>query len=329
MPNIVMHHHFGKVVYSALPDEIKNSFNNIDFYDYGTSGPNAFGYINFLNSKQLKDNKNFVNYMHKHKTKDFFVKLIEIAKVDYNIYNYLCGLITHYFLDVYTDPFILYFTGVYDPNDESTIVYRGSEERLRKAMDCYVIENYYDSKVNSFNIKRKILKLKKVSKNSKESLDRIYLTVYGRNDGYKYVNNSIKWQRRYYSFIFDRFGLKHKYFSKKDDGISLCDYNQISYYDKQIRKSQLDIFNFHKELWNNPVDKDMKSNDSFFDLFDKAKSVAVNCITDLYKYIFGNETFDIDFYFKDLSYVTAIPCSYDLEMKFFANIFKKDLLKND
>ena len=25
MPNIVMHHHFGKVVYSALSDEVKKS----------------------------------------------------------------------------------------------------------------------------------------------------------------------------------------------------------------------------------------------------------------------------------------------------------------
>ena len=124
---------------------------------------------------------------------------------------------------------------------------------------------------------------------------------------------------------FDRFGLLNKILSKKDDGISKKDLNQISYYNKKINLAATDIFNLKHLTWNNPVDKDIQSDDSFFDLFDKAKEMAVNCITDLYKYIFGNESFDFDYYFKDLSYYTGFPCAYNLEMKYFDNIFKKDL----
>ena len=78
------------------------------------------------------------------------------------------------------------------------------------------------------------MKLKKISKHSKESLDRLYSIIYGKNEGYKFINNCIKWQRRYYSLIFDRFGLIDKYLSKKDDGISQIDYKEISYYNKSI-----------------------------------------------------------------------------------------------
>ena len=329
MPGIVMHHHFGKVVYSALPEEIKAVLNNVNVYDYGTSAPDSFSYVNFINNKNQKDSKAFSDYVHTHKTKDFFAKLVEISKVDYTMFNYLCGNITHYFLDVFTNPFISYHSGIYNSKDETTIIYRGLQRKLERAMDCYVIENYYDSKVNSFNIKNKILKLKKISKNSKESLDRLYLTVYGKNDGYKFVNSSIKWQRRYYSLIFDRFGLKNKFLTKRDDGISQNDYKQVSYYDKTININEIDIFNFKHNTWNNPVDKDMVSTDSFFDLLDKAKKVCVNCIQDLYTAIYGNETFDVEAYFKDLSYITGIPCTYDLEMKFFNIIFKKDLSKTN
>ena len=325
MAGIVMHHHFGKVVYSALPEEVKNVLNNVNLYDYGTTCPDSFTYVNFINHKSLKENQSFANYAHTHKTKDYFVKLIEIAKVDYNMFNYLCGNITHYFLDTFTNPFIYYSAGVYDPSQESTIIYRGLKKRLERAMDCYVIENYYDSKVNSFKITNKILKLKRISKHSKESIDRLFLSVYGKNDGYKFINSSIKWQRRYYQLIFDRFGLKNKIFSKKDDGVSFNDYQQVSFYNKSINTNEIDIFNFNRNDWYNPVDKDLVSNDSFFDLLDKAKKFAVNCINDLYKSIYGNETFDFDFYFKDLSYITGVPCSYDLEMKFFNIIFKKDL----
>ena len=42
MPNIVMHHHFGKVVYSALSDDIKKAIDDVNLYDFATSGPNSF-----------------------------------------------------------------------------------------------------------------------------------------------------------------------------------------------------------------------------------------------------------------------------------------------
>lgn len=329
MPGIVMHHHFGKVVYSALSEEIKAVLNNTNIYDYGTTGPNSFEFVNFINSKSRLDNKSFSDYVHTHKTKEFFTKLVDISKVDYTMFNYLCGMITHYFLDVYTNPYMYYKTGLYNPGDEATFIYRGLKQKLERAMDCYVIENYYDSKVNSFNIKKKILKLKKISKHSKESLDRLYSIIYGKNEGYKFINNSIKWQRRYYSLIFDRFGLIDKYLSKKDDGISQIDYKEISYYNKSVDINELDIFNFKRTEWCNPVDNVIVQNDSFFDLFDKAKKICVECITNLFYYIYGNETFDTDYYFKDLSYFTGIPCAYDFEMKNFDIIFKKDLSKTN
>lgn len=321
MPGIVMHHHFGKVVYSALPDEVKKAIYNIDLYDFATTGPDAFSYINFLNSKVQKENKAFSNYMHIHRTKEFFVKMVEISRVDYNVFNYLCGFVTHYYFDTFANPYIYYKTGVYDESDPSTVMYRGLNEKLKKAMDCYAIEHYYDSKPKSFNIRRKLLKLKKISKTSKESLDRLYSIVYGKNDGYKYVNSAIKWQRRYYRLILDRFGLKHRFLCKRDDGISEVDLTQISYFDKTINHNDIDIFNFKRYMWSNPVDKEMRHDESFFELLDIAKKLSVDCINALYRYVFGNESFEFDYYFKDLSYLTGIPCSYDLEMKYFDNIF--------
>lgn len=325
MPNIVMHHHFGKVVYSALPENVKKSIEYIDLYDFATTGPNCFEKIHFLNSKNNNEHKMFCDQMHTKKSKDFFMKMIEMARVDYHMFSYLCGFVTHYFLDAYTNPFIINLTGLYDPNDETTLEYRGMEERLKIAYDCYVIENYYDCKPNAFRINRKILKLRKIKKQFKGSLDRLYSSIYGKTDGYKYVNSAIRWQKAYYALTFDRFGLINKILSKKDDGKSLVDLNQISYHNKKIDTTKVDIFNLKHDLWNHPVDKDMQSNESYFDLFDKAKKITVECINDLYKYVKDAETFDFDYYFKDLSYYNGFPCNYNLEMKFFNNILKKDL----
>ena len=325
MPGIVMHHHFGKVVYSALAEDIKNSIDKVNLYDFATTGPNCFSKINFFNSKIQKENNNFSEHMHSHKTKEFILKMIEIARVDYNMFNYLAGFITHYYLDVFTNPYIFYSTGIYDVNDESTLIYRGMREKLEIAMDCYVIENYYDANSNAFPIANKILKLNRFTKNSRESIDRLFSTVYGRNDGYKYMNSAIRWQKLYYFLTYDRFGLLDKILKKKDDGKSITDLSQISYYNKRVNLAAADIFNLKHFLWNNPVDKDIQTDESFFDLFDKAKKITVECISDLHKYIFYGESFDFDYYFKDLSYYTGFPCAYNLEMKYFDNIFKKDL----
>ena len=180
MPNIVMHHHFGKVVYSALSEEVKKVIDNIKLYDFATSGPDCFEKINFFSGKS--DNQNFSDYLHEHKSKEFLTKLVDIARVDYNMFNYLCGFITHYFLDTYTNPYIYHKVGIYEKDDIETLEYRGLHMRLERAMDCYVIENYYEGKPHKFNIKRKILKLKKINKSSKEGFDRLYLSVYGKNE---------------------------------------------------------------------------------------------------------------------------------------------------
>lgn len=323
MPDLVMHHHLGRVVYSALPEEIKKAIQNVDLYDFATAGPDPFFFYHFFNRKLQKESKDFGDLMHRHHTKDFFVKMIEISKVDYNMFNYLCGFVTHYYLDSLAHPYVFYKTGVYKPEDPSTLVYRGLHTKLERAMDSHIIQVYYDSNPNSFKIYKKILGLKKLPKSSKESFDRLYSNVYGINDGFKYVNQTVKWQRRFYKVIYDPFGLKNKLLTKKDDGTSPLDLSVLSYYNKSIKEEGIDIFNFKHKEWSNPVDKEMVKTQSFFELFDEAKDLSVECINDLYRHIFLNESFDVDKYFKDLSYITGVPCSYDLEMKYFDNIFKK------
>lgn len=325
MPNIVMHHHFGKVVYSGLSEEVKKAIDDVKLYDFATTGPDSFEKINFISHKSLKENKAFSEYMHTHKTKEFFMKMTEMSRVDYHLFSYLCGFVTHYYLDVYTNPFITYFSGVYDPSDETTLENRGINQKIKIAMDCFVIKDYYDTKPNAFRINSRLLRLKRLNKDFKETFDKLYSSVYGKNDGYKYVNSAIKWQKHYYGLMFDRFGIIDKFLSKKDDGISKTDLKYVSYYNKKINSNEFDIFNLKRNPWNNPVDKDFQYNDSFFDLFDKAKKMTVECINELYKYIFDGETFDFDYFFKDLSYYSGFPGVYNLEMKFFNNIFKKDL----
>lgn len=319
MPDLVMHHYFGKKVYESLDENIKNKINNIDLYDFATAGPDPFFFVKFLNGKENKKSLEFGNYMHNNKVSEFFIELTEVCKKEPEMFNYLSGFICHFALDSKAHPYVFHKTGVYKKDDESTLVYRGLHTKLERAMDSYIIKNEYHQNPNKFKITKEILKLKKIDDDIKFAFDSVYKKVFHKDDGYKHVNASIKYQRKFYKFIYDPIGIKQKLFTKLDNGKSGLDLKVLSYYNKTI--DNLDIFNTKKEKWVNPLDNRIESNDSFFELFDSGLLEAKKLIEISYKYIFNGEDINLKQYFKNISYLHGLECELGLDMKYFNNIF--------
>lgn len=321
MPDLVMHHHFARVVYSALTDEAKRSINNNGLYDFACLGPDAFLFSNFLSKEKNKSAREICELLHSTKTQDFLVELAKLAKINKDLFPYLCGYVTHYYLDITTNPYIYYKTDIYDPEVPNSIKNRGLKLKLERAMDSYVIQNYYSVSPNKFKIYKKILYLKKIPKTIQRDLDVLFSKVYGINEGYKKVNKSLKSNKMFYRFIYDPFGIKNKLFEKFDNGKSEVDWNYVSFYNKSLNTRTFDIFNFKHERWFNPVNKEITSIDSFFNLFDKAKLMSLECIETLYNYVFFDEDVNLEYYFSNVSYKTGLNCHGDNVMKYFNNIF--------
>ena len=298
MPDLVMHHHFARVVYSALTDEAKRSINNNGLYDFACLGPDAFLFSNFLSKEKNKSAREICELLHSTKTQDFLVELAKLAKINKDLFPYLCGYVTHYYLDITTNPYIYYKTDIYDPEVPNSIKNRGLKLKLERAMDSYVIQNYYSVSPNKFKIYKKILYLKKIPKTIQRDLDVLF-----------------------YRFIYDPFGIKNKLFEKFDNGKSEVDWNYVSFYNKSLNTRTFDIFNFKHERWFNPVNKEITSIDSFFNLFDKAKLMSLECIETLYNYVFFDEDVNLEYYFSNVSYKTGLNCHGDNVMKYFNNIF--------
>ncbi len=321
MPDIVMHHHFARVVYSALTDEAKKSINNIGLYDFACTGPDAFFFSNFMNKEKNKRSREVCDILHTSNTQAFLVELAKLAKINKDLFAYLCGYITHYYLDIETNPYIYYKTGIYNVDVPNTIKNRGLKMKLERAMDSYVIENYYSVAAKKFKVHKKVFHLNRVPKTIQRDLDVLFSKVYGINEGYKLVNKSLKSNKTLYCLLHDSLGLKNKILSKFDNGKSEVDLNYLSFYNKSLNTRTFDIFNFKHERWFNPVNKEISSIDSFFNLFDKAKTMSLNCIETMYNYVFLDEDVNLEYFFSNVNYKTGLDCEKDNEMKYFNNIF--------
>jgi len=318
MPDIVTHHYFARKTLELLPKKIREKL-NLDLYNFASGGPDPFFFIAFLNPKKSARALSFGGKMHRENTKMFFAEMIKITKEDKKLFSYLAGFTTHYYLDSTIHPYVYHITGEYRKDDNTTLEYRGLHTKLERAIDSYFIRYYYNREPHKFKIHKEILKLKKLDITLKESFDKLYFNVYGLKEGFQYVNKAIKYQRRFYFLIFDRFGLKNKLLSIIDNNKIRIDLKNLTYYKKEI--NDLDIFNKNKNRWRNPVDNKIISNDSFFELFKAAKEKSLSAIKTIYDYIYNNEAFIIEEYFNNLSYITGLDCEDKRPLKHFNNIF--------
>jgi hypothetical protein len=321
MPDLVMHHYFGKSVYHKLPDEIKVKIDNIKLYDFATAGPDPFFFVSFWNGKKNKESLNFGNFMHKNKTRDFFIKLIDVSKKDEKMFSYLCGFIAHYALDLKAHPYVFYHTGVYNKDDITTLQYRGLHTVLERGMDTYIIKKHYYKNPNRFKIYKHVLTLKKLDESLKPSVNEVFKKVFNKSDGFEHVNKSIKDQRKFYKFIYDPFGIKNKLLAKLDNNKSSLDLKTLSYYGKEIK--DVDIFNLNKNKWTNPADVTITSSESFFELFDSALEDCIKMIKVAYEVVFEIKEINLNNYFLNLSYLTGLDVETEQPMKYFKNIFDK------
>ncbi len=323
MPGLVMHHHFASVVHKSLSDEIKKSINNRALYDFASYGPDSHKFHDFLSKDKIAESLAYSEYMHTHNTKNFLVELLKLAKLNHDLFPYIAGYVCHYYLDSTSNPYIYYKSGLYDKNVNNSIKYRGLKLKLERAMDAYVIENYnYGPSTNKYRIKRKLLNLRKLPKSIMHDIDVLYMKTYDINNGYKFVNKTIRNQRLVYALIYDPLGIKNKLFEKIDNGKSYVCLKYMSFYNKSLNARKLDLFNFKHERWFNPVKEEIYSIDSFFDLFEKAKKMSLKCIEAMYKYVFLDEEMQFDFFFQNISYYTSLDCEANNEMKNFNIIFK-------
>ena len=84
-------------------------------------------------------------------------------------------------------------------------------------------------------------------------------------------------------------------------------------------ETNLSYLNLNHQPWHDPWDITKKHTTSFFDLYNLALEETIQAITKVTTQLENKEINEreLNILFKDLSYVTGIPCKEKVKMKYF------------
>lgn len=308
MPDPVTHYWFGQCVLSELENEICSVVNN-GIYDRALQGPDPWSTIGFYGGRYKKFSDRSVR-MHKEKTRDYLVALTGEAKENGDVFSVLAGNICHYCLDKYVHPYIICRSGDYDGTDK-TYKNRNAHVRIERAIDSYIIREFYGKISWRFAFSKKIFSLKKYPESLSCSLDRVFFYVYGWSSGFDAFNRGLKDERRFYALMQDPFGVVKVLLQPFSRGRN--NYCAYSYYRCDI--NAIDYLNDGKAIWHHPFDVSIESCDSVMDLIALAKQDAKLMIRAAYNAVYNGVSVCFEQIYGNSNYSTGFDCD-DIRNKY-------------
>ena len=292
MPDPVTHYVFGQQVIAQLPGDIRKAM-EMPVYQRAIQGPDPWSTLGFYGGKAKRYARRGVA-MHRCKTGLFLLELTRRAKQEQALFSVLAGTICHYCLDRHAHPYIICRGGTRD----------GGHTRLERAIDSYYIRSTYGKKPWHFSLPRQIMSCRQYPKTLRHGLNAAYKTVYGWEDAFPLINQSLRDERWFYGLMQDPFGLVHMLLRLVSGGKT--NYSMYSFFHRDIHRGKLDYLNEERKPWQHPFDPSIVSTASFFDLFDRAKQEAVEMIRVAYDWIFqGGESMPL---FENSNYSTGFDC---------------------
>ena len=326
MPSSMTHTYFGLDVYQKLNKNSKDKIKQvIEYYKLFCQGSDPFMFYHFLLGKKAKKIGKIQKIVHTTKTRNFFLAIInyindkDLANDEYAI-AYLYGHICHYYLDLYTHPFLYYKSGVFNKNIKNTYKYNGLHQQIEYAIDLYFIKNRENIDSKKFKIYKEIFNVKKLSPKLKGIIDATMGNVYSINNISSIYEKSIWYMKHFFRLAnYDPYGVKLKIYALIDK-ISPQDFIRVKELSFSNEYKNIDKFlNLSNEPWYLPWDKSKSYNTSFLDLYNLALNEAIKTINEV-NLMLNNNKLDkkrLNELFKDLSYTTGIKCNKEVKLKYF------------
>lgn len=312
MPSIVTHTYFGMDVYKKLKPKIRKKISEKTYLSF-TKGPDVF-YHDYLDIDG-KNVRRFGYTLHDEKTKDFLIAYIDhILKYrlekNKEVVGSLYGMITHYYLDQYTHPLIYYKCGLS----------KTKHTEMERLIDLYMLEKREKKAPHKIKLHPLLFPHIKFSPALKNLLNRVYHDVYGKEKmGNKYVSSLKNMKINYRLFYYDKYKIKVKIYNLIAKVVK-GDKQSIRYitFSNDLRK-KVGYINFEHDEWTNPIDKNITSTDSFFDLYNKALIETVKTINKCNEVLNGDaEIKSLKKVIKNNSCITGIDCDLYSKMQHFS-----------
>lgn len=290
---------------------------NMDVLYLASQGPDPYFYIRSAESKAIG------SIMHQSKVKEMFLNMTSLVKENLNIdtYSLLVGFISHHILDVYTHPYIFYYSGRYIPEDKSTQQYRALHKRFEQSMDVALIEKEHKIKAHKLDMSKLYFKEFNIPEAVLDVINKVTKKTYHiESADVDFLAGAQRFHRIAKNFIYDRFGFHKIFLSIVDIFAPKTDlfYKDLSYYH---HLEKFDFLNEEKRTWHHPV-TNKAFNFSVIELYEMAKDKLNQMISKLDEYLYNNQKIDLNTLYEDLSYETGLDLSKNQEMKYFVNYRK-------
>lgn len=202
----------------------------------------------------------------------------------------------------------------------STHNYKSNHLKFERAIDSVFIKEHWNASPHRFKIYKEILGVKRIPASVRAILNISLYKVYNVSEGsYKY-ESSFKDMKSYFKyFARDKFGLKRKllrFIDRRFGKDSTIIFETLSYY-KNIE--EIDYFNEQRKEWTHPCYPEEKSSETFFELYEKAITRAVDLITKTYDFFTDENITTVDY--GNLSYSTGKDCTDKTPMQYFNSIY--------
>ena len=323
MPSATTHSYFILDVYEKLPLErkkfLKAQITNLRCF---SQIPDSLQYYKTVNRNRTNKVRLFSKYFHTHKTGEYITTLINYIKYNYykdnpEVMAFLYATISHYVLDCNINPFIYYYSGVYDKNKKKTFKYKDQKEIIENYIDQYMIRTRENKKVRVCKPYIDVEEIPTYSSELKEVIDFAFKETFKVKGFSNEIEQSvIRMQKSYKKYRYDKHGIKYRAY-KVLDLLTPKRTNKYSFLSYYYKHKNIDYLNYSHSTWYYPSEKSIKKEDSYVDLYEYSIKETLEIIDAVNKYIYDDEKISLKRAIRNKSYITGLNLNKEQKMKYF------------
>lgn len=298
MPNVWTHMLFAERIAHKSNIDIavyKSVFN------LGAQGPDPFFYHNFWPWIKDKSVVKIGGKLHTEHCGEFIIEMLKYLKNndDDLLKYYVLGFISHHILDRNTHPYIIYRSG-----EEGN-----KHQKLEVIIDTLLMKEFNNLETWKTPVYKRIYVGKNLPTIIVSTMSFLLKKVHGIDTPNlsEIINQSYQDMVKALRVLFDPTGIKNKVLG-----------NLISPFSYTKNIPDKDFLNIYRNESVHPAIMEEKSNESFYDIFDRAEKEGINIFIAVVDYLNDHKSIDdVHELIGDISYETGKPCGEKLELKYF------------
>ena len=272
MPDVAVHASFGREVLASLPEEVRSAIVS-EPYSFALLGPDVWFMYQPWHRRDGRGRQ-----MHTTKPGAFLTALLKQAAVSpcrKEMFSYLAGFLCHYALDSIAHPYIIWVT------TEEHRFPRGHQS-LEHALDYLVIDREgFSGELHP--ITSHYFPALRLPDCLQPDLDAVFRSVYGWENAWSDMNRSCRRYRKCYRVMEHPRGTAARLTRLTRANLL----RSLVYSESQFHL--LDPENTEHRIWHHPYDPAVTSTESFPEMRDRARDLAVRFITAAWRFLFLSE----------------------------------------